>query len=80
MSSKPWTGIGVQPIMLDPDPGPYQMNTYRTDPKTLIGSSVAGPDPEQDPEPYFLDLPDPDPLVRRTDLDPDSDPSIIKQK
>jgi hypothetical protein len=28
----------------------------------------------------FLDLPDPDPLVRGMDLDPDPDPSIIMQK
>jgi hypothetical protein len=28
----------------------------------------------------FLGLPDPDPLVRRTDPDPTSGPSIIKQK
>ncbi len=28
-----------------------------------------------DPDPYVLDLPDPDPLVRRTD----PEPSIIKQ-
>jgi hypothetical protein len=31
-SSKPlgpdWIRIGIQPIMLDPDPDPYQMNTY----------------------------------------------------
>jgi hypothetical protein len=61
--------------MLDPDPGPYQMS-----PEALVGSSDAGPDPEQDPEPYFLGLPDPDPLVRGMDLDPASGPSIIKQK
>jgi hypothetical protein len=28
----------------------------------------------------LLGLPDPDPLVRDTDLDPDSNPSIINQK
>ncbi len=28
----------------------------------------------------FLRLQDPDPLVRHTDLDPDPDPSMIKQK
>ncbi len=37
------------------------------------------PDP---PDPQFLDLPDPDPLVRGMDPDPvlDPDPSIIMQK
>jgi hypothetical protein len=28
----------------------------------------------------FLDLPDPDPVVRDADAVPDPDPSIIKQK
>ncbi len=27
-SSKPWIRIGIQPRMWDPDPYPYQMNTY----------------------------------------------------
>jgi hypothetical protein len=39
-----------------------------------VGTSVADQDPE--PDPRFLGLPDPDPLVRGTD----PDPSVIKQK
>jgi hypothetical protein len=40
-------------------------------------SSVADPD---QPDPHFLGLLDPDPLVRGIDPDPAPDPSIIKQK
>ncbi len=41
--------------------------------------SVADPDPKPDPsDPYVLGRLDPDPLVR--DMDPDPNPSIIKQK
>ncbi len=44
----------------------------------FVLSSVADPDPN----PHFLGFPDPDPLVRGMDPDPDSapDPSIIMQK
>jgi len=33
-----------------------------------------------EPDPYVVALPDPDPLIRRTDPDPTPDSSIMKQK
>jgi hypothetical protein len=52
---------------------------FRTGPTRPAKPSVADPDPNPDPsDPYVLGLLDPDPLVRG--MDPDLDPSIIKQK
>jgi hypothetical protein len=47
-----------------------------TDTTTAWYLPVLCPDPN--PDPHVLGLPDPDPLVRG--MDPDPDPSIIKQK
>ncbi len=53
----------------------WLVGTDQNKPLTLL-SSVA--DPDLNPDPYVLGLPDPDPLV--WDTDPDPDPSIIKEK
>ncbi len=62
-----------QSSVADPEPDPEV-------PSILIGCSELLASSVADPDPYFLGLldPDPDPLVRGMDPDPDS--SITKEK
>ncbi len=61
---KPGSGGGDRPLLSHT--GPLLASHINS---CLVASSV--------PDPHVLGLPDPDPLVRG--MDPDPDPSIIKQ-